>query len=207
LVKKLHKYAGDAKTWQEVVKAAVTAGVDLSETGENALLLDGGKYNVYGACLTHVEIDVLTGEVEVLDAQIFYDCGRSLNPAVDIGQVEGCFMMGLGFSLCEQQERSESGRLITNTAGTYLIPSSLDVPQKMDVHFIESTNAAKGNVMGSKASGEPALVMSTCPFFAVKHAIYAARADVGDGDFFQLDVPANPEAVALACKVAQSLGQ
>lgn len=72
----------------------------------------------------------------------------------------------------------------------------------MDVHFIASTNTKRGNVLGSKASGEPAMVMSSCPFFAVKHAIYAARKDAGDESYFVLNAPADPSAVALACRVS-----
>lgn len=207
IVKKMTKYAGSGKTWAQVVAECTAAGVKLSDIEGNSLLLDGGTYPIAGACMTHVEIDVLTGETEVLDAQIFYDCGKSLNPAVDIGQVEGCFIQGLGFSLTEKLERDSAGRLLANGTWNYRLPTALDVPHNMEVHFLDTSNGARGNVLGSKASGEPAMLMSTCPFFAVKHAIYAARQDSGDSSWFQLDAPADPPAIAQACSVAARLGQ
>merc|ERR1719443_2800347 len=133
--------------------------------------------------MTHVEIDVLTGETEVLDTQIFYDCGRSLNPTIDCGQVEGSFVMAMGFALTEKMTWAADGRILTNGTWNYKIPSALDVPHKMDVHFIETENTANKNVLGSKASGETAMLLATGPFFAVKNAIYAARLEtVGNAD-------------------------
>lgn len=113
--------------------------------------------------MTHVEIDVLTGETEVLDAQIFFDCGKSLNPAVDVGQVEGCFIQGLGFSLVEKIEHDSAGRLLSNGTWDYRLPTALDVPHNMEVHFLNTSNDARGNVLGSKASGEPAMVIRLAP--------------------------------------------
>jgi len=208
IVSKMQKHAGSGKTWSQVVADCTAAGISLSDSESNNAVLDGGKYPISGACMTHVEIDVLTGETEVLDAQIFYDCGKSLNPAVDIGQVEGCFIQGLGFCLTEKLEHDSAGRLLANGTWNYRLPTALDVPHNMEVHFLDTSNGVRGNVLGSKASGEPALLMSTCPFFAVKNAIYAARQDAGgDSSWFQLDAPADPPTIAQACKVAAQLGQ
>jgi xanthine dehydrogenase molybdopterin-binding subunit B len=207
LAKRMKRHAGSGKTWTQVVADCVAAGVNLSDSESNRAVLDGAKYPISGACMTHVEIDVLTGETEVLDAQIFYDCGKSLNPAVDIGQVEGCFIQGLGFSLVEKIEHDSAGRLLSNGTWDYRLPTALDVPHNMEVHFLNTSNDARGNVLGSKASGEPAMLMSTCPFFAVKQAIYAARQEAGDSSWFQLDAPADPPTIAEACKVGALLGQ
>ena len=92
----------------------------MSATGASRLELNGSNYTVYAACCSSVELDVLTGEVQVLTADIVYDGGRSLNPVVDIGQVEGSFVQSMGFCLSEGQVwSSDDGRLLNN--GTWCV--------------------------------------------------------------------------------------
>eukprot|EP00463_Aulacantha_scolymantha_P001687 TRINITY_DN2315_c0_g1_i1.p1 TRINITY_DN2315_c0_g1~~TRINITY_DN2315_c0_g1_i1.p1 ORF type:complete len:162 (+),score=27.10 TRINITY_DN2315_c0_g1_i1:29-487(+) len=140
-----------------------------------------------------VELDVLTGECTIISADIFYDCGISLNPGIDIGQVEGSYVQSAGFSLFEEQIWSSvDGRLVTNGTWEYKPPCALDIPINFNVTFIKSTNTARGAILGSKASGEPAQILGAGPFFALKMAIYAARADQDHTEYFQLDAPATP---------------
>ncbi len=89
--------------------------------------------------------------------------------------------------------------MISNGTWDYKPPSALCIPLQMNTTLIPSENDAKGNVLGSKASGEPAYILGACPFFAVKSAIYAARAEVGNVDYFQLDCPATPDRAQQAC--------
>jgi len=193
LVSILHKYQTGGIDWKNVVKAAYAKGEHLSATGAFNIGLSGASYKVFGAAATMVELDVLTGECSILSADIFIDCGVSLNPGVDIGQVEGSFIQGAGFCLSEEQIRSSTdGRLITNGTFVYKPPSVLDIPIDFNVTIVKSTNDVKNAVLGSKASGEPSQLLGIGPFYALKMAIYAAREDQGHKEYFQLDVPATP---------------
>jgi len=200
LADKLSKYKG--KPWHEVVTTAMADGVDMTATGEHGRFEGNFGYHIYVAACASAEIDVLTGETQVLSADIVYDAGKALNPSVDIGQIEGCFVQALGFCLTEQQVFSESdGHLVNNGTWDYKVPSAQDIPIAMNVKLLPGTNTSSGNVKGSKATGEPAYCIGGVTYFAVKDAIYAARKDAGDPNYFQLDLPASPEAVQQACLV------
>lgn len=196
---KLQKYKG---SWKEIVAAALKDGVDLSASGSHSRFDGMLGYHIYVAACVCTEIDVLTGETEVLSADIVHDAGKSLNPAVDIGQIEGCFVQALGFCLTEQQSFSKTdGRLINCGTWDYKVPSGRDIPIEMNVTLLNSTNTSNGNVFGSKSTGEPAYCIGSATFFAVKDAILAARKDAGVEGYFRLDCPASPEAVQQACLV------
>jgi len=201
LASKMSKYKRD--TWDEAVAAAVADGVQLSADGEHSHLDGNFGYHVYVAICVSVEIDVLTGETHVLSADIVQDAGKSLNPAVDIGQIEGCFIQALGFCLTEQQVHSnQDGRLINNGTWDYKIPSGQDIPIEMNVTLLPGSNDARGNVFGSKATGEPTYLAGGVTFFAVKDAIYAARSELGHSEYFRLNCPASPESIQEACLVS-----
>lgn len=134
------------------------------------------QYFVYGACVSEIEMNVLTGEVHVLAAEIVYDCGVSLNPAVDIGQIEGAFVMGQGYFLQEQVEYSSSGSLKNIGSWEYKPPNAQDVPGVFNVTLMKNMYN-KAGILGSKATGEPPYVLSNSIFFAVKKAIDSARWD------------------------------
>ena len=191
-------------TWEEIVAAASSGGVDLSASHSHTMLIDGGTYYIYAACCSVVELDSLTGEYEILSADIVYDAGVSLNPEIDIGQVEGCFVQAAGCLLSEEQTWSKTdGRLVSNGTWDYKVPSSLDIPVSMSVTLLPTSNTAKCAVMGSKASGEPAYILGATPFFALKAAIKAARDDAAGGKatagYFRLDAPATPQRVQQLC--------
>lgn len=201
LAKLLQKYK-DKGNWHDIVAAAIADKVDLSTTGSHSHFRGILGYHVYVAACVVAEIDVLTGETHILSADIVQDAGKSLNPAVDIGQIEGCFVQAMGFCLTEEQVYSKKdGRLVNAGSWDYKIPSAQDVPIRMNVSLLPSENTSWGAVFSSKATGEPTYCLGGVTFFAVKDAIYAARKDAGVTGYFRIDCPASPSAVQTACLV------
>jgi len=191
-------------SWQELIFKAYNAGVELKASSwVNWSGNEPFTYNSYGVACTEVLVDVLTGETQILQTDILFDCGISLNPAVDIGQVEGAFVMGIGYYLTEHIEYSLSGDLISDGTWEYKPPSQKDIPIVFNVALLKDAPNPVG-VLKSKASGEPPLCMSCSVFFAVKHAIAAARADLQEAPTFALDPPALVNKVQQCCGVDQS---
>jgi len=194
-------------TWNQLISTAFSQGVNLSATAFfDPTQNDNGyefSYFVYGAACSVVELDVLTGETEILSTDIVYDGGISLNPVIDIGQVEGAFVQGIGFFFTEDTiTDSKTGRIINNGTWDYKPPGALDIPIQFNVTFLKNTpNQANMAVLSSKASGEPPYMLAASAFFALKNAIRAARADIKDDSDFILDSPATVEKIQLACKV------
>lgn len=191
-------------SWVELLQAANSVGVNLSATGisDFAKSKDPYDYFVYAAALAEVEIDVLTGEVEVLQVDISYDCGQSLNPAVDIGQIEGGFVQGLGFSLTEERVLDTAGRNLSAGTWEYKPPSALDITIKFNV-FLMDNLPNKVGVLKSKASGEPPYSLAFSVYFAVKNAIFAARSELGHTNpGFDLGCPASVDRIQQACMVS-----
>ncbi len=186
----------------ELAKMCWAARVSLSEAGHYATpkihwdfkAMKGRPffYFTYGAAVTEVAIDTLTGENRVLRADIVQDCGASLNPAVDLGQIEGAFVQGMGWLTCEELWWDEKGRLRTVGPSTYKIPGSRDVPPAFNVSILEGVPNAEETVFRSKAVGEPPLMLATSVFLALRNAI----ATCGEpGRTVRLRAPATPEAV------------
>ena len=148
-------------------------------------------YFAYGAACTEVAIDTLTGESRVLAVDILHDVGRSINPALDIGQIEGAFVQGMGWLTTEQQVWSEQGRLLTHAPSTYKIPTAGDVPDHFKVDLWPQPNP-EDNVFDSKAVGEPPFMLAISVFEALRDAIGQAR---NDGATVQLTAPATAENV------------
>ena len=177
--------------WLALVSKALQAGVDLSvKSWDHDLAVSG---NGYGASVAQVELDVLTGEVQVLSADLLYDCGQSLSPEIDIGQVEGSFIIGVGHFLTEGLEYdTTTGALSTFDTWEYKPPQSLDIPIKWATTLLKDVKNPTG-FHGSKAVGEPPLLMATSVFMAIKEAVRASRADAHQTGWVQLDAPATPE--------------
>jgi len=148
-------------------------------------------YFAYGAACTEVAIDTLTGESRVLAVDILHDVGRSINPAIDIGQIEGAFVQGMGWLTTEQLVWNDKGRLLTHAPSTYKIPTAGDVPDHFKVDLWPEPNR-EDNVFGSKAVGEPPFMLAISVFEALRDAIAQAR---NDGATVQLTAPATPENV------------
>jgi len=195
----LATYKGQG-SWKQIVANAAKAGATLSATGVHDNSEGKAGYPVPCMALAVVEIDVQTGDVQVKKADIQQDCGRSLNPAVDVGQIEGCFIQGLGFCLHEEELIDPNDYHMTNNSPwTYTVPKYADIPIEMNVTLPQGDNTTDGAVLGSKATGEPSMCIAQVTFFAVKDAILAARRDAKLEGYFQLDAPANPARVKAAC--------
>ena len=151
-------------------------------------------YFAYGAACTEVAIDTLTGESRVLKVDILHDVGTSINPAIDIGQIEGGFVQGMGWLTTEQLVWSDKGHLSTHAPSTYKIPATGDIPEHFKVAFWPEPNR-EDNVFGSKAVGEPPFMLAISVFEAMKDAVANARAD---GGVVQLTAPATAENVLRA---------
>jgi xanthine dehydrogenase large subunit len=151
-------------------------------------------YFAYGAACTEVAIDTLTGESRVLKVDILHDVGTSINPAIDIGQIEGGFVQGMGWLTTEQLVWNDKGHLSTHAPSTYKIPATGDIPEHFKVAFWPEPNR-EDNVFGSKAVGEPPFMLAISVFEAMKNAVANARAD---GGVVQLTAPATAENVLTA---------
>ena len=164
----------------------------------------------FSAACTEVEIDVLTGETTVLRADIVYDMGKSLNPAIDIGQVEGAYVQGLGYVLTEdvvfQPDGPNAGALNADNTWRYKVPATTTIPIEFNVDLFPRSDAPEVpenpyDLLSSKEVGEPPLVLAITAYFALKHAILAARQDRGHSEWFCLDAPATVQRVREACLV------
>ena len=153
-------------------------------------------YFAYGAACAEVAIDTLTGESRLLKIDILHDVGRSINPAIDIGQIEGGFVQGLGWLTTEQLVWSDNGHLATHAPSTYKIPATGDIPEHFKVALWHQPNR-EDNVFGSKAVGEPPLMLAVSVFEALRAAVAATAPDSY--------LPVRLEAPATAENVLRSL--
>ena len=152
-------------------------------------------YFVFGAAISEVAIDTLTGEARVLRADIVQDCGSSLNPAIDLGQIEGAYVQGLGWLTCEELWWTADGALRTRGPSTYKIPGSRDVPPIFNVKILEDAPARVDTIFRSKGIGEPPLLLAISILTALKHAIGSAS---GHTRAVDLDAPTTPERILRA---------
>jgi xanthine dehydrogenase large subunit len=129
-------------------------------------------YYAYGAAVSEVVVDTLTGEWKLLRADALYDAGNSLNPAIDIGQVEGAFIQGMGWLTTEELWWNKDGKLMTHAPSTYKIPGVSDCPEDFRVRLFRNSNASD-SIHRSKAVGEPPLLLPFSVFFAIRDAIAA----------------------------------
>lgn len=189
--------------FEELIETAYRARIHLSATGFYAtptIDFDRAKrrgrpfyYFAYGAACSEVTIDTTTGEMRILRADLLHDCGRSLNPAIDLGQIEGGFVQGAGWLTSEELVFDESGRLMTHAPSTYKIPTAFDVPEDFRVSFFENENREE-TIWRSKAVGEPPLMLAISVFAAIADAIHSLAPDKQ----VPLDAPATPEAILRA---------
>jgi xanthine dehydrogenase large subunit len=161
-------------------------------------------YFAYGAACAEVTIDTLTGEYQVERADVHEDVGRSLNPAIDIGQVEGGFVQGMGWLTTEELWWDQKGQLRTHAPSTYKIPLASDVPPVFNVTLAEWSVNQEPAIGRSKAVGEPPLVLG----YSVVEALAMAVASVADYKADPaLDMPATPERVLMAVERMRGLGK
>jgi xanthine dehydrogenase large subunit len=189
----------------DLVKQAFIARVQLSAAGfykTPKIHWDRAKgqghafyYFAYGAACSEVSVDTLTGEYVVERTDILHDVGRSLNPAIDIGQIEGGFIQGMGWLTTEELVWDDKGRLRTHAPSTYKIPLASDRPKSFSVKLTDWSQAYEPTIHRSKAVGEPPLPLA----LSVLHALSDAVASVADHKICpRLDAPATPERVLMA---------
>jgi len=156
-------------------------------------------YFAYGAAVSEVVVDTLTGESRILRVDIVHDCGDSLNPAVDLGQVEGGFVQGAGWLTSEELWWNDAGELQTHAPSTYKIPTCSDLAPEFNVTLLENAANREDTIYRSKAVGEPPLMLAISVFHAIRDAIAT-----DDNPLPALDAPATPEAVLRATGVLQA---
>jgi xanthine dehydrogenase large subunit len=160
-------------------------------------------YFAYGAAVSEVIIDTRTGEHRLLRVDILHDCGLSLNPAIDRGQIEGGFVQGAGWLTSEELWWNEKGELRTHAPSTYKIPTSSDVPPEFHVTMLESAANREKTIYRSKAVGEPPLMLALSVFHALRDAIHSVDGCVRVP---VLQAPATPEAVLNAISLQRGEG-
>ncbi|MDE1151664.1 MAG: xanthine dehydrogenase molybdopterin binding subunit [Micavibrio sp.] len=195
--------------FQELVQLAYVNRISLSSTGyykTPKIFWDraAGKgrpfyYFAYGAALAEVVVDTLTGEHKVLRCDVLHDAGQSLNPAIDIGQVEGGFVQGMGWLTTEELWWDAKGALKSHAPSTYKIPTSRDMPADFRVRLFDAINPEE-TIYRSKAVGEPPLMLAICVFLALRDAVAAA----GTGAVPPLTAPATPENILKALQAVRA---
>jgi xanthine dehydrogenase large subunit len=212
--------------WNSVIKQAWLDRVGLSVTGfymtpdikYDFTTLQGKAfyYNCYGAAVTEVEIDTRTGEWWLKAVDIVHDAGQSINPSVDLGQIEGAYIQGMGWLTMEEcvwdlkgkptsnkdgsAGFSGRGKLLTHGPSTYKIPVASDVPEHFKVSFFDGQNV-KPTPFRSKAVGEPPLMLALSAYFALRDAVSASADHKVRVD---LTAPATPERILMACERAKA---
>ncbi|KAI4163081.1 MAG: hypothetical protein LQ342_003208 [Letrouitia transgressa] len=158
-------------------------------------------YFTQGVTAAEVEIDTLTGDWTCLRADIKMDVGRSINPAIDYGQIEGAFVQGQGlFTTEESLWHRASGQLFTRGPGTYKIPGFRDIPQEFNVSLLKDVEWENlRTIQRSRGVGEPPLFMGSSVFFAIRDALKASRKQYGVSEVLQLQSPATPERIRVSC--------
>ncbi len=154
-------------------------------------------YFAFGAACSEVIVDTLTGEYKMLRTDILHDVGASLNPAIDIGQVEGGYIQGMGWLTTEELVWNDKGRLMTNGPAGYKIPAAADMPLDLRVKLVENRKNPEDTVFHSKAVGEPPFMLGISAWCAIKDAV----ASLADYRFQpKIDAPATPEKVLWGCE-------
>ena len=198
--------------FERLTQLAFTERVSLSSTGYYAtpkITWDrdtaSGRPFLYfagGAACSEVTVDIETGEMRVDRVDILHDAGRSLNPAIDMGQIEGGFVQGMGWLTIEELVFGEDGRLLTHAPSTYKIPTCSDVPADFRVELYEPGRNREPTIHRSKAVGEPPLLLAISVFSAITHAL----ASLAPGRVPPLDAPATPEAILRAADAMRGDG-
>lgn len=196
-------------SWKDWAQAAFNESISLSATGyfrgyESNMNWETGEghpfeYFVYGAACSEVEIDCLTGDHKNIRTDIVMDIGYSLNPALDIGQIEGAFIQGMGLYTIEELNYSPQGVLYTRGPSQYKIPAICDIPIELHVSLLPPTQNSN-TLYSSKGIGEPALFLGCSVLFAIQDAVRAARRERGLSAPLTPTSPLTPEKIRMACE-------
>ena len=199
------KYKNKIFKFNKLIKEAYLNRVSLSSTGFYAtpkIHFDKKKfkgrpflYFAYGAAVSEVLIDTLTGENKILRADILHDAGKAINPAIELGQIEGGFIQGAGWLTMEEVNWKSNGQIATHSPSTYKIPAVSDMPEKFNVEIFKSGKNVENVINKSKTTGEPPLMNAMSVFFAIKDAI----ASIGNYTLNPiLNAPATPEKILIS---------
>ena len=193
------------KPWETIVEIAFFSRIDLTAHGYYIVSERGTPFNYFtqGVACAEVEVDLLTGDYCIRRVDIIMDVGKSINPALDIGQIEGAFTQGYGWCTTEELIWGDSdhkwvrpGHMFTKGPGTYKIPAFNDTPQDFRVHLMDASN--KRAVHSSKGIGEPPFFLGCSVFFAIRNALKLAREAAGVDNYFRLNLPVTSERIRMA---------
>ncbi|GAB0096601.1 hypothetical protein DMENIID0001_121300 [Sergentomyia squamirostris] len=169
-------------SWEDIVQEAYLTDIEMVATHQFSTA-DLPTYAIYGTACAEIEVDVLTGEFQLHRVDILEDTGQSLSPRIDVGQVEGAFIMGMGHWLTEKLKYNvHNGEILTTRAWNYKPPGVKDIPVDFRVTLLQT--ATTSGVLSSKITGEPAVTMAVVVVTALRQAINAARRDAGAPDIF-----------------------
>ena len=199
------KFKGKSFKFNTLIKEAYLNRVSLSSSGfytTPKIYFDKktfkGRpflYFCYGAAVSEVVIDTLTGENKITRADILHDAGKAINPAIELGQIEGGFVQGAGWLTMEEVKWKSNGQLTTHSPSTYKIPAASDMPEKFNVEIFKKGKNNENVINKSKTTGEPPLMNAMSVFFAIKNAI----ASIGNYNMTPiLDAPATPEKILMS---------
>ena len=199
------KFKGKSFRFNSLIKEAYLNRVSLSSSGFYAtpkIHFDKKNfkgrpflYFCYGAAVSEVMIDALTGENKIIRTDILHDAGKAINPAIEIGQIEGGFVQGAGWLTMEEVNWKSNGQITTHSPSTYKIPAASDMPEKFNVEIFKKGKNVEQVINKSKTTGEPPLMLAMSVFYAIKNAI----ASVGNYAFYpNLDAPATPEKILMS---------
>jgi len=203
----LVKFKGKSFRFNSLIKEAYLNRVPLSSSGfyatpkihfdKNTFLGRPFLYFCYGAAVSEVMIDTMTGENKILRVDILHDAGRAINPAIELGQIEGGFVQGAGWLTMEEVKWESNGQLSTHSPSTYKIPAVSDMPEKFNVEIYKRGKNVEEVVNKSKTTGEPPLMNAMSVFFAIKDAI----ASVHNYNITPIiSAPATPEKILMSIK-------
>ncbi|XP_055334051.1 uncharacterized protein LOC129585412 [Paramacrobiotus metropolitanus] len=190
--------------WADLVEKCYSQGIDLSARAWTAPQTADAPicYNTYGVTCCEVETKILTGEYQINRYDVLYDCGESMSPFVDVGQIEGAVIMGLGYYTSEELKYdSKTGELVTYSTWTYKPPSTKDIPIDFRVEILQNAPNPLG-VLRSKLVAEPPLCMTNAVVFALRNACNAALDETKKGnDWFQFNAPVTLERFQGYCQL------
>ena len=199
------KFKGKTFRFNSLIKEAYLNRVSLSSSGfyttpkihfnKNSFSGRPFLYFCYGAAVSEVLVDTLTGENKILRVDIIHDAGKAINPAIELGQIEGGFVQGAGWLTMEEINWKPNGELTTHSPSTYKIPSVSDMPEKFNVEIYKYGKNKENVINKSKTTGEPPLMNAMSVFFAIRNAIASIRNHNFTPD---LNAPATPEKILMS---------
>ncbi len=205
------KFKNKSFNFEKIIKEAYLNRISLSSSGfystpkinfnKKTFMGRPFLYFCYGAAVTEVTVDVLTGENIIDRVDILHDAGKAINPALELGQIEGGFVQGQGWLTMEEVNWNSNGQITTFSPSTYKIPAVSDVPRKFNVEIFKQGKNKEKVVNKAKTTGEPPLMLAMSVFYAIKDAI----ASVGKYKIIPiLDAPATPEKILMSLKELKS---